>query len=81
MNPRNIKPGKVVRLRWVDSKAHKGWQRDAKYVVGYIASAGIVVACDKAGLTISNSVGSDGWATDPLTLPWGCITSLRIIKC
>lgn len=44
-----------------------------------IASIGFVCAQDKTGLAITTSIGDNGHAISPLTIPWAAIVKLSRI--
>lgn len=83
MTPRTLKPRTIVRLTWLDSASHHGWQAlEDDITPAQIASVGLVVTCNDKFLAITSSIALDTKYAymDPLCIPWGCIQSCRPLE-
>lgn len=69
---RNIQPGTVIAVKWIDSRPKAGWIKKGDDVpLGQIVSVGFLVATDRAKLTLSTSMQNDNaFSLDPLSIPW-----------
>jgi hypothetical protein len=87
MQKRKLKVGSIVRLDWLDAMTKIDWVNDSNFVnlvPSSIRTCGYVVRVGDKALSVSTSIadkpqrgGID--AMDPVTIPWGCITKLRVV--
>ncbi len=88
MTPYHLENRTAVKILWEDSSFGdvRGWlyPRDGKYDVPRashkIATIGFVVQETPSAVTVSNCLADEGAILNPLTIPWGCILELSLLK-
>lgn len=71
----------LVRVRWLDSASHLGWQSHAEdHEVSTVESIGWLVKESKEQLTITHSFSDNRDVMDALSIPRGCILKVMKLK-
>lgn len=87
MKPYRLEPKSAVKILWEDSSHGTGWQYpdrqgdyDVPTLTHKIATIGFVVQESEEAVVISNCLASEGAILNALTIPWGCILQLSLLK-
>ena len=77
-----IPPRKMFLIEWSDSCAEHGWQseNDVSNVPATCWTVGFIVRDGLHGLTVAPTVSNQGLTLDPLTIPKGCIQSIKQLR-
>ena len=68
----------VITVHWEDSTTYMGWSSIKRpWSVQTIFTTGYLISEDKRTITVGASVDPDGDTTDAITIPRGCIKSVR----
>lgn len=78
-----LKGNQIVRVRWIDSFVSPGWnhalareapEARAIFTIGYVENNTQDV------LEIAPTKGVDGQILSPVSIPWGCVQSVEVLK-
>ena len=72
----DLQTGQAVTITWLDSRARTGWYKDKPPDPSRIKTVGIVVTHDSDSLVLTTSMSDSGYALDPVSIPWGCVTNI-----
>ena len=81
--PQEMKNRQLLVIDWEDITTHTGWERldDCKGDEPLkCRSVGWKISSDKRYVRISSMKASDGQCADRVTIPRGCITSIRKVE-
>ena len=88
MKPRKLAVGTPVKFKWADSDYAQGWHYP-QGVMTYptlspkpteIATIGWVVATSRDSLIVTTSIGENGGALTPVSVPWRAIFNLEVLN-
>lgn len=75
-----VEVGSCVEVIWFDSSFSLGWRYGEKPApMPPLTTLGKVTYLDAQQIEISSTFGNNG-ALNPLTLPWGAIQSIRVLR-
>lgn len=82
MKKMDVPVGTVVAIKWVDSHTDQGWNRSTlveKWELQRINTIGYVISSNRDGLKVTTSISNKGFTMDDLSIPWGCIETLKLM--
>lgn len=76
-----LEPRTPILAAWEDSATLPGWRLfHSDHAPTRVNTLGFVVRADRLALTITTSLSGEGLALDPVTIPWGCISTCRKVR-